>query len=143
MTEPTKKRIEAPVAAGSATTPLPANVHLAAVLAWLIPGAGHYFLGRRSRALIYLAIIATATVIGCFLHGNLYRVVAGQPLSILATFGAMGLGLPYFVLRFLVSYQGDITAPTFEYGTAFLLTAGVMNLLLVIDAWDIAMGRKE
>ena len=57
--------------------------------------------------------------------------------------GSMGMGVPYFVLRFVMHYAGDITSAGFEYGTAFLLSAGLMNLLLVLDAWDIATGRKE
>jgi hypothetical protein len=119
------------------------NPQLAAVAAWLVPGAGHFLLGRRARALAYLGVLAANVVIGLALDGNLYRVVGGQPLTVLATLGAMGLGLPYFVLRYGFHYTGEITAPSYEYGTAFLLTAGVMNLLLVLDVWDIAHGRKE
>jgi hypothetical protein len=55
----------------------------------------------------------------------------------------MGMGPIYFVLRFVVDYQGDILSPTYEYGSAFLLTAGLMNLLLVLDTWDIAQGFKK
>ena len=55
----------------------------------------------------------------------------------------MGMGLPYFLLRYLAGYTGEVIAPGYEYGTAFLLTAGLMNLLLVLDAWDIARGKKE
>jgi hypothetical protein len=46
-------------------------------------------------------------------------------------------------LRFLLHYEGNVMAAGFEYGTAFLLTAGLMNWLLVFDAWDIARGYKE
>jgi len=119
------------------------NPQLAAVAAWLLPGAGHFLLGRRGRALAYLGILAANVAIGLWLDGNLYRVVGGQPLTVLATLGAMGLGLPYFLLRYGFHYTGEITTQGYEYGTAFLLTAGVMNLLLVLDAWDIAQGRKE
>jgi TM2 domain-containing membrane protein YozV len=119
------------------------NPQLAAVAAWLFPGAGHFLLGRRARALAYLAILAAFVAVGLWLEGNLYRVVSGQPLTFLATLGAMGLGVPYFVLRYGFHYTGEITAATYEYGSAFLLTAGVLNLLLVLDAWDIAHGRKE
>jgi hypothetical protein len=55
----------------------------------------------------------------------------------------MGMGLPYFVLRFYLHHRGEVLAVGFEYGFAFLLTAGLMNLLLVLDAWDIARGRKR
>jgi len=92
---------------------------------------------------VFLAVVACAVVVGVQLSGNLYRVVPGQPLSILATLGAMGVGAPYFVLRFLMGYAGTPEAGGYEYGTVFLLSAGLMNLLLVLDTWDIATGRKE
>jgi len=86
--------------------------------------------------------VAVAIVAGAQLDGNLYRVEAGRPLSVLGTFAAFGAGLPYVVLRFLLDYTGDIVAAGYEYGTAFLLTAGLMNWLLVLDCWDIGLGRK-
>ena len=55
----------------------------------------------------------------------------------------MGIGAPYFVARYGAGYQGRPEAPGFEYGTIFLLSAGLMNLLLVLDVWDIARGRRE
>lgn len=116
---------------------------LAGVLAWVVPGLGHLYLGRRGRAAIFFSVIGCAIVLGCVLHGNLYHPVAGQPLTTVATLGAMGMGLPYFVLRFVAHYAGVITDIGYEYGTAFLLTAGLMNLLLVLDAWDIARGVKD
>lgn len=120
-----------------------ANAHLAAILAWLLPGAGHFYLGRRARALAFAAVVLVSLVVGCALQGRLWQVIANQPLSILATLGSMGMGAPYFVLRYLLRYEGVITEQSFEYGSAFILTAGLMNLLLVLDAWDIARGKKE
>ena len=119
------------------------NAHLAAVLAWIVPGAGHFLLGRRRRALVYAAIIGVNLFVGQALSGNLDRVVPGQPLSVLATLGSMGSGALYFLLRYAAGYQGDLLAQSYEYGTAFLRTAGLMNWLLVLDAWDIARGKKE
>ena len=113
------------------------------ILAWLVPGAGHFALGRRSRGLVFAAVIATALLTGWKLDGNLYRPVEDQPLTRLATLGAMGVGFPYFVLRYGVAYEGDPLSGGYEYGTVFLLSAGLMNLLLVLDTWDIAGGRKE
>jgi hypothetical protein len=117
-------------------------VGLAAV-AWLIPASGHFLLGRRLRAFAFLLIVATAFAIGLQLEGNLHRFVGGQPLSVLATLGAMGSGIAYLAARFGFGYAGDPLGPTFEYGTIFLLSAGLMNLLLVLDVWDIATGAKE
>ena len=112
-------------------------------VAWLVPGAGHFLLGRRGRGVAFFLLVLAAVVTGFLLTGNLYRVLPDQPLTILATLGSMGMGAPYFFLRFYLGYQGDLTSVGYEYGTAFLLTAGLMNLLLVMDAWDIARGRKE
>jgi hypothetical protein len=113
------------------------------VLAWLLPSAGHWALGKRGRALVFLIVIGTCLGVGWGLDGNLYRPVAGQPLTLLGTVGAMGMGIPYFALRWFLGYEGSAEAPGYEYGTVFLLSAGLMNLLIVLDAWDIATGRKE
>jgi hypothetical protein len=136
--------------AGAAAPPAPeseavpiANPQLAAVLAWLVPGAGHVYLGRRSRGAAYLLLVATSLLIGYWLLGRLWTPSPGEPLSMLATLGSMGMGAAYFVLRYAMGYTGDILSPGFEYGSAFVLTAGLMNLLLVLDAWDIARGKKE
>jgi hypothetical protein len=115
----------------------------AAALAWALPGAGHFYLSRRGRAAIFASVILIAVVLGFLLEGNLYRSLGGDPLSILATLASMGMGLPYFVLRFGLDFTGQITAPGFDYGTSFLISAGLMNLLLVLDAWDIGTGQKE
>jgi hypothetical protein len=120
-----------------------ANPLLAAFVAWVIPGAGHVMLKRTARGVLFFFLVLTTLAIGCALHGNLYTPLPGQPLTYLATLGCMGLGLPYFVLRYLLGYHGVIEASGFEYGTAFILTAGLMNLLLVLDAWDIALGKKD
>ena len=115
---------------------------VAPLLAWLVPGAGHLYLGRRGRALAFFVIVAMAILVGTQLHGNLYRVEPNQPLSVLGTFACVGMGLPYLLLRFVLAYGGEIVARGYEYGTAFLITAGLMNWLLVLDSWDIAIGRK-
>lgn len=116
---------------------------LVAVLAWAVPSAGHFLLGRRRRAVVFALVIAISFAVGAALGGNLYRPLAGQPLSLFAALGAMGVGLPYFVLRVAFGYEGDSTGAGYEIGTVFLLSAGLMNILLVLDAWDIASGRKE
>ncbi len=132
-----------PAAAPRAADPPAHNPVVAALLAWVVPGAGHLYLGRRGRALAFCLIVLVSLFTGFALQGNLYRVVAGQPLSFFATLGSMGVGLPYFVARWLLGYQGDIESASYEYGSAFILTAGLMNLLLVLDALDIARGRKS
>jgi len=118
------------------------NPVVAVVAALLIPGLGHVYLRRWRRGLAFLVLVAVSLWVGCALKGNLYQVEPNDPLSILATLGAMGMGISYFLLR-ISGYAGDILSAGYEYGTAFLLTAGLMNWLLVLDAWDISRGKKE
>ena len=116
----------------------------AMVLAWLVPGLGHYYLGRRKTAIAFLAIIAVTFLLGLSFQGRLYTVEDGQPLTILATFAVYGAGLLNLAARALSENPGGvILSPTYEYGCAYLLTAGLMNLLLVLDAHDLASGKKR
>jgi hypothetical protein len=115
----------------------------AMVLTYLVPGAGHFYLGYRARAMAFFTIVTLLFTIGISLDGSLYTLQesGGSLLKILASFGSMGAGLLYFVARALGSH-GDVRSITFEYGTTFTLTAGLMNLLLVLDCFDLAEGRK-
>ena len=119
------------------------NPYAAAALAWLFPGLGHFYLGRRGTALLYTVIVTAAFLLGLSFDGRLYSPEPGQPLTILATFAVYGAGLLNLAARLLSSNpNGTILSVTYEYGCAFLLTAGLMNLLLMLDAYDIAVGRK-
>jgi TM2 domain-containing membrane protein YozV len=106
------------------------------ILALLVPGAGHFYLGRRVLAAAFCAI-------GLGVDGALYTLPEsrGSLLSLLATAGSMGSGALYFLARSLGPH-GTISSSTYEYGRMFTLTAGLMNLLLVLDCYDIAIGRK-
>jgi hypothetical protein len=112
-------------------------------LAWVFPGLGHFYLGRRRVAVLYALIVTITFLVGLSFEGRLYSVEPGQPLTILATFAVYGAGLLNLAGRALAeSPGGDVLAVTYEYGCAYLLTAGLMNLLLMLDAWDIGIGRK-
>jgi hypothetical protein len=120
------------------------------LLAWLLPGFGHLVLGRWLRGLAFGLLVGATAAVGVALRGRLYWFGYGvsaapidpttspeSPLLVAAaSVVSIGLGLPAAALRWVAGYQGDVTAPGYEYGTAFLLTAGLMNLLLVFDAWD-------
>jgi hypothetical protein len=114
------------------------------VLAFLIPGAGHLYLGKRGRALIFFSIVVLMFVLGLSIDGDLYTLnrSGGALLRLLASLGSMGAGLLYFVAA-SIGAHGDVTSITYEHGTAFTITAGLMNLLLVLDVFDISEGRKE
>ena len=116
---------------------------VAMILAYVVPGAGHVFLGRRVRGLIFFGIIAVLFVLGLWLDGVLYTIANAQRqlLGVLAALGSMGSGALYLFGR-MFGPVGDFKSFTFEYGRMFTLTAGLMNLLLVLDCYDIAVGRK-
>ncbi|HVR42494.1 MAG TPA: DUF6677 family protein [Thermoanaerobaculia bacterium] len=114
---------------------------IAVLLAFAIPGAGHFHLGRRARGIAFFGIVMFMFAAGLLLDGKIYTIEPGRPLTLLATLASMGLGLPYFIAR-AAGPWGNVMSITYEYGTAFALTAGLMNLLLILDAFDIARQRK-
>ena len=117
---------------------------LAVFLAYLVPGAGHLYLGRRARAITFFCIVVSMFVIGVAIDGDLYLLghSNGSILRLLAALGSLGSGVIYWVAAGM-GVHGDVTSITFEHGTAFTITAGLMNLLLMLDVFDIAQGRKE
>lgn len=115
---------------------------LLCVAAWAVPGAGHLWLGRRDKGLIFLAALTLMFAIGLAASGRLFPFDFSEPLVGLAAFADLGIGLPYFIAAALELGTGQVRAVTYEYGNAFLIVAGLLNLLVVIDAYDIAVGRK-
>jgi len=118
------------------------TIVLLCLASWAIPGAGHLWLGRRSKGLIFLIAIPLMFAIGLAIHGRLAPFDLAEPLVGLAAFADLGIGLSYFIANMLGYGLGDVRAVTYEYGNAFLIVAGLLNLLVVIDAYDVAMGRK-
>ena len=117
---------------------------LAMALAFVVPGAGHFFLGRRARAAAFCAIVVLMFVLGLAVDGRLYIYgeAGEQVITKIASLASMGSGALY-ALGYAFGPAGNVKSSTFEYGRTFTLTAGLMNLLLVLDCWDIAMGRKR
>jgi Family of unknown function (DUF6677) len=128
------------------------------VVSWLVPGLGHWLLGKRVRAGVFAALVTASFVTGVLLHGELAVPQQNSPLSWFFTFGCLGNGVLYFIRLlwingfdglFSASFPyglaggGDPVAAGFFYGKTFLYTAGLMNLLVVLDVHDIARGDKS
>ncbi len=107
----------------------------------LVPGLGHLWLGRR-KGLIFLAVLPVMFALGLFLEGRIFPLQFSEPLVALAAVADMGIGLPYLLARAMGYGSGNVIAVTYEYGNTFLIVAGLLNALVVIDAFDIAVGRK-
>ena len=115
---------------------------LLCVAAWAIPGAGHLWLGRRNKGVVLLIALPLLFAIGLALRGRLFPFDLSDPLVALEALADLGIGLTYFLASALGYGAGDVRAVTYEYGNAFLIVAGLLNLLVVIDAYDVALGRK-
>lgn len=102
-------------------------------LTWLFPGLGHWILGERRRAVLYGAVILVSFSAGLLMHGRLYGPARGDFISWLATAANAGVGLLYPVVKLLFGYDGDAGLPLSEYGTIFILSAGLMNWLLLLE----------
>jgi hypothetical protein len=115
---------------------------LLCLAAWVVPGAGHLWQGRRQKGLVFLIALPLMFAIGLALEGRLFPFQFSDLLVCLEAFADLGIGLPYFAASALGLGAGEVRAVTYEYGNAFLIVAGLLNLLVVIDAYDIARGRK-
>jgi ABC-type microcin C transport system permease subunit YejE len=120
----------------------PGALVLLCAAAWALPGAGHLWLGRRSKGFILLAALPIMFALGLALKGRLFPFVLTDPLVCLAALANLGMGIPYVIASALGLGTGEVRAVTYEYGNAFLIVAGLLNLLVVIDAYDVALGRK-
>ena len=114
---------------------------LLCLASWAIPGAGHLWLGRH-KGIVFLVAQPLMLAIGLGLQGRLFPIDFSEPLVGLAALADLSIGLTYFVATALGYGAGEVRAVTYEYGNAFLIVAGLLNLLVIIDAYDIALGRK-
>ena len=127
------------------------------LVAWLIPGLGHWILGKKRRAVVFAVVIVCAFVTGVLLQGEIGTPKPESPFSWLAAFACIGNGILSIGrliwlnglggllggLPFDLQGGGSPSAAGFAYGNTFLYTAGLMNLLAVLDVSDIARGDKD
>jgi hypothetical protein len=115
---------------------------LICVSAFLVPGLGHILLKRWIRGLILAACIVAMFALGLGMQGKLYDLMVEEPLQFFALFANVGVGLPYFIAERMGLGAGTPTVQTYDYGTTFLWVCGLLNYLVILDAFDIAQGRK-
>jgi hypothetical protein len=120
----------------------PGTLALVCLAAWAVPGAGHLWLGRRQKGIVFLGTLAAMFVIGLALGGRIFPFLLSEPLVALAAVADAGLGLPWMLARVMGAGAGVVTAASYEYGNTFLIVAGLLNFLVVLDAFDVATGRK-
>jgi len=110
---------------------------------WLVPGLAHLLIGKWVRALIFAGCVLLMFGLGIRMHGKLYNWQFEDPLDFLGFVANLGAGIPYWVAEHFDWGVGTMSWPSFDYGTKFLVAAGLLNLLAMVDAYEIAAGRKS
>src|ERR1700730_11723368 len=116
---------------------------IAPALGWLIPGAGHMIQRRWVRGLLLFISIATLFLLGLAMQGRIYKANGGDILDILGFVGDVGAGGLYILTLAMDWGQGAIAFATADYGTKFMIVAGLLNFIAVADAYHIAIGKKR
>src|SRR3972149_583731 len=115
----------------------------AGLLAWVFPGLGHVFLGRRGKGLVLMGSILALFVLGVLMDSRLQlHLGLEDPLALLFSAAQMGIGAPYVIARLLGYEAGLVTPPPYEYGNTFTAVAGLLNILVLLDALDSARGVR-
>jgi hypothetical protein len=116
---------------------------LAPVIGWLIPGAGHLIQKRWIRGLLLMGSVAGMFGFGLAMQGKVYQSNTGDLLDILGFIGDLGSGAFYFMARIFDWGGTSITSAVADYGTKFIVVAGLLNIMAAVDAYHIAIGKKQ
>ena len=116
------------------------------LLAWLVPGAGHYYLQRQWHGVVLLVTIATMFVTGLLMQGRMFTPMSGDLFTTIMTYGGyvgdLCNGLLYFITVWLGYEQETLPGAVHDYGTKFIVCSGLLNLLAMVDVYEIASGKK-
>ena len=139
---PSKNDVVATTPTKSTTQPITSMSVLAPAIGWLVPGAGHLIQRRWIRGLLLMASIAIMFVLGLLMQGHVYQPNGGDILDILGFIGDVGAGGLYILSQAAGWGQSAISHATADYGTKYLIVAGLLNFISAADAYHIAIGKK-
>jgi len=121
----------------------PIKVAGACLAGAFIPGLGHAFLQKWDRAIVFLGCVGAMFALGLHLHARLFNPDFADFFAALKFIADAGNGLLYWVCWLRGLGVGEPTAYTYDFGNLFVFGAGLLNMLIVVDAFDIAVGRKR
>jgi hypothetical protein len=142
MANPTGKNEVVATTDKSPAQPISSMSVLAPAIGWLVPGAGHLIQRRWIRGLLLMASIAIMFVLGLLMQGHVYQPNGGDVLDILGFIGDVGAGGLYILSQAAGWGQNAISHATADYGTKYLIVAGLLNFISAADAYHIAIGKK-
>jgi hypothetical protein len=131
-----------PVADKAPAQPITVMSVLAPAVGWLIPGSGHLIQKRWIRGLLLMGSIVIMFVIGLMLEGHVYQPNGGDILDMLGFVGDVGAGGLYILSQAMGWGHNAISHATADYGTKYLIVAGLLNFISVAEAYHIAIGKK-
>jgi hypothetical protein len=117
-------------------------VYLPLIAGWLVPGAGHFLIGKWVRGLLLAVSIIAMFALGLAMQGKLYTSTQ-DILDMLCVAGDLGSGLLYFVGRMLGLGADPVQTTVADYGTKFIVVAGLLNVIAAVDAHNLRTGRKS
>lgn len=113
------------------------------LLAWFCPGMGHFIQKKYVKGAVFLGGILLLLVFGVIMQGKFYDSGQFHPLLILGFIGDLGNGLFFFIIKVLGLGKGNIEAVTYNYGTTYMVSAGLLNYLVALNAFDVARGKRK
>ena len=113
-----------------------------ALAGWFLPGLGHALQRMWGRAVVVFLAVGLLVVAGAYMRGNVFTTNGNDAFDTLGYVADLGTGCFYFVARALEQNGADVSHAGGDYGTRFLATAGVLNLLAALHAYEAARGRK-
>jgi hypothetical protein len=114
----------------------------AAVAGWAIPGLGHLLLRQWSKAVVYFLCVGGLACAGLAMRGGVFGGNPADMFDRLGFFADLGTGGFYFLAHIIQSAGPDIAHASGDYGTRMFATAGMLNLLTVLEAYEIGRRRK-
>lgn len=115
---------------------------LAPIAGWIVPGAGHFIQRRWIRGTLLLISVTCLFVLGVQMQGKVYAPNTGDILDMLGFLGQLGAGALYLVTSAMGWGHSAIQLASADYGTKFMIVAGLLNIVSAVDAHDIALGKK-
>jgi hypothetical protein len=116
--------------------------YIAPIAGWLLPGLGHFIQRRWIRGLLLMLAVFIMFFAGLGMQGKVYSFNTGDLLDILGFVGDIGSGLLYFIARAMDWGAGNIQRAVADYGTKYIVVAGLLNIISAVDAYHIAIGKK-
>lgn len=130
-------------APAKATSDASTTVYLVTLSAWLVPGLGHLIQRRYIRGVLLMLAVFVMFFAGLGMQGKVYSFNTGDLLDILGFVGDIGAGFLYFLARMMDWGAGNIQRAVADYGTKYIVVAGLLNVIAVVDAYHIAIGKKQ